>query len=77
MKKHIRRNKKDQDDLTKKIGKMVKENDDNNNNILKGVNQTLDLLEDKIDEVSGIDNKIVFEEKKDYKTFSEKFKVGK
>ena len=77
MKKHIRRNKKDQDDLTKKIGKMVKENDDNNNNILKGVNQTLDLLENKIDEVSGIDNEIVFEEKKDYKTFSEKFKVGK
>ena len=61
----------------KKIGQMVKENDDNNNNILKGVNQTLDLLEDKIDEVSGIDNEIVFEEKKDYKTFSEKFKVGK
>ena len=54
-----------------------KENDDNNNNILKGVNQTLDLLENKIDEVSGIDNEIVFEEKKDYKTFSEKFKVGK
>ena len=74
MKKHIRRNKKEQDDLTKKIGKMVKENDDNNNNILKGVNQTLDLLENKIDEVSGIDNEIVFEEKKDYKTFSEKFK---
>ena len=60
MKKHIRRNKKDQDDLTKKIGKMVKENDDNNNNILKGVNQTLDLLENKIDEVSGIDNKNSF-----------------
>jgi len=61
----------------KKIGQMVKENDDNNNNILKGVNQTLDLLENKIDEVSGIDNEIVFEEKTEYKTFSEKFKVGK
>ena len=24
-----------------------------------------------------LDNEIVFEEKKDYKTFSEKFKVGK
>ena len=77
MKKHIRRNKKDQDDLTKKIGKMVKENDDNNNNILKGVNEALDKLESKIDEVSGIDNEIIFEENKEYKTFSEKFKVGK
>ena len=77
MKKHIRRNKKDQDKITKKIGQMVKENDDNNNNILKGVNQTLDLLEDKIDEVSGIDNEIKFEEKKDYKTFSDKYGVGK
>ena len=33
--------------------------------------------ETKIDEVSGIDNEIKFEEKKEYKTFSEKFKVGK
>ena len=56
---------------------MVKKSDDNNNNILKGVNETLDKLESKIDEVSGIDNEIVFEEKKEYKTFSEKFKVGK
>jgi len=61
----------------KKIGQMVKENDDNNNNILKGVNQTLDLLEDKIDEFCGIDNTIEFKEEKEYKTFSEKFKVGK
>jgi glutaredoxin 2 len=56
---------------------MVKENYDNNNNILKGVNETLDRLEDKIDEISGVNNEIVFEEKKEYKTFSEKFKVGK
>jgi hypothetical protein len=77
MKKHIRRNKKDQEDLTKKIGKMVKDNKDNNNNILKGVNETLEKLESKIDEVSGIDNTIKFEEEKPYQTFSEKFKVGK
>ena len=61
----------------KKIGQMVKENYDNNNNILKGVNETLDRLEDKIDEFCGIDNKIVFEEKKEYKTFSDKFGLGK
>tara|TARA_R110002050_G_scaffold71070_2_gene152935 strand:+ start:29 stop:781 length:753 start_codon:yes stop_codon:yes gene_type:complete len=69
--------KKDNEKNAKKIGRMVKENYDNNNNILKGVNETLDRLEDKIDEISGVNNKIVFEEKKEYKTFSEKFKVGK
>ena len=56
---------------------MVKDNKDNNNNILKGVNETLEKLESKIDEVSGIDNTIKFEEEKPYQTFSEKFKVGK
>ena len=70
-------NEKDSEKRKKKIGKMVKENYDNNNNILKGVNETLDRLEDKIDEISGVNNEIVFEEKKEYKTFSEKFKVGK
>ena len=75
--KYRKDNEKETKKRMKKIGQMVKENDDNNNNILKGVNQTLDLLEDKIDEFCGIDNKIVFEEKKEYKTFSEKFKVGK
>ena len=69
--------KKDNEKNAKKIGRMVKENYDNNNNILKGVNETLDRLEDKIDEISGVNNEIVFEEKKEYKTFSEKFKVGK
>ena len=75
--KYRKDNEKETKKRMKKIGQMVKENDDNNNNILKGVNQTLDLLENKIDEVSGIDNEIVFEEKTEYKTFSEKFKVGK
>ena len=37
----------------------------------------LDLLESKIDEFCGIDNEIKFEEKKEYKTFSDKFGVGK
>ena len=69
--------KKDNEKNAKKIGRMVKENYDNNNNILKGVNETLDRLEDKIDKFCGIDNEIVFEEKKEYKTFKEKYKAGK
>ena len=75
--KYRKDNEKETKKRMKKIGQMVKENDDNNNNILKGVNQTLDLLEDKIDEFCGIDNTIEFKEEKEYKTFSEKFKVGK
>jgi len=75
--KYRKDNEKETKKRMKKIGQMVKENDDNNNNIIKGVNQTLDLLEDKIDEFCGINNTIEFEEEKEYKTFSEKFKVGK
>ena len=75
--KYRKDNEKETKKRMKKIGQMVKENDDNNNNILKGVNQTLDLLEDKIDEFCGIDNTIEFKEEKEYKSFSEKFKVGK
>jgi hypothetical protein len=75
--KYRKDNEKETEKRKKKIGQMVKENDDNNNNILKGVNQTLDLLESKIDEFCGIDNEIKFEEKKEYKTFSDKFGVGK
>lgn len=75
--KYRKDNEKETKKRMKKIGQMVKEYDDNNNNILKGVNQTLDLLEDKIDEFCGIDNTIEFKEEKEYKSFSEKFKVGK
>jgi len=75
--KYRKDNEKETKKRMKKIGQMVKENDDNNNNILKGVNQTLDLLEDKIDEFCGIDNTIEFKEEKEYKSFSDKFGVGK
>ena len=77
MMKHKKKNKKDQDKLTKKIGNMIKDKKDNNNNTLKGVNETLDLIDNVIDEVSGVDYTIKFKEEKKYKSFSEKFGVGK
>jgi len=40
--------------IMKKFGKNVKENTDNNNVVLRGINETLNKLEDKIDEKSGI-----------------------
>ena len=58
--------------ITKKMGQSVKENSDNNNVVLRGINETLNKLEDKIDERSGIVKKeIKVVEKK--QTFHDKF----
>ena len=58
--------------ILKKMGANVKENFDNNNVVLRGINETLNKLEDKIDAKSGIvkeEIKIV----KEKKTFHDKF----
>ena len=57
--------------IMKKIGKNVKENFDNNNVVLKGINETLNKLEDKIDEKNGVEKEEVKIEKK--QTFHDKF----
>ena len=61
--------------IMKKLGANVKENFDNNNVVLRGVNETLNKLEDKIDEKSGIfkEEVRVVEEKQ---RFVDKFKVN-
>jgi hypothetical protein len=58
--------------IMKKIVQSVKENSDNNNVVLRGINETLNKLEDKIDEKSGIvkeEIKVV----KEKQTFHDKF----
>ena len=58
--------------IMKKLGANVKENFDNNNVVLRGVNETLNKLEDKIDEKSGVvkeEVQVVAEKK----TFFDKF----
>ena len=56
----------------KKFGNNVKENTDNNNVVLRGINETLNKLEDNIDEKSGITKEEVkIVEKK--QTFHDKF----
>jgi len=57
--------------IMKKLGNNVKENFDNNNVVLKGINETLNKLEDKIDEKNGVKKEEVRIEKK--KTFHDKF----
>lgn len=58
--------------IMKKMGQSIKENSDNNNVVLRGINETLNKLEDKIDEKSGIvkeEIKVV----KEKQTFHDKF----
>ena len=50
--------------IMKKMGNNVKENFDNNNVVLRGINETLNKLEDKIDEKNGIEKEEVKLEKK-------------
>jgi len=57
--------------IMKKLGASVKENTDNNNVVLRGVNETLNKLEKKIDEYSGNDEEVEIEPEKD--TFHDKF----
>ena len=59
-------------DILKRMGLNVKENLDNNNVVLRGVNETLNKLEDKIDDYSGIKKEEV-KLKPKKKTFNEKF----
>ena len=57
--------------ILKKMGANVKENHDNNNVVLRGINETLNRLEAKIDEKSGNDEEVEIKQEK--KTFHDKF----
>ena len=57
--------------IMKKLGANVKENFDNNNVVLRGINETLNKLEDKIDEKNVVKKEEIKIEKK--QTFHDKF----
>jgi hypothetical protein len=63
----------EQEKISKKIGNMVKENDDNNSILLKQVLDGLDKVDTKIDEQIYGKTEIVVEEKPEYKTFKDKY----
>ena len=79
--KYKKYNEKDTEELMrrtimKKFGAKIKENNDNNNVVLKGVLNTLDKLDEKIDKLSGvIREEIKIEEPKVKKSIREKSKV--
>jgi len=75
--KHKKKNEKDQEKISRKISTMMMKNEHMNNAVLDSVNAVVEKLESRVDEVSGTDDTIKFEEEKEYKTFSDKFGVGK
>jgi len=68
-----KKNKKDQERFDRKLSKMISANEDNNNVILKQINDGLDKMEMKIDEDIYGKTEIKIEEKKEYKTFKDKY----
>ena len=72
----IKRKKKqgdEQEKIKKKIGQMIKANEDNNSVLLKQVLDGLDKVDVKIDEKVYGKTEIKIEENKEYKTFREKY----
>ena len=63
----------EQDKISNKISKMVKANEDNNNIILKQVNESLAKVEDKSDEKLGLKQDVEIVEEENYKTFRDKY----
>ena len=55
------------------ISTKIKESDDNNNVVLKGVLDKIDSIEIKIDEMTETPTEIVEEQEPQYKTFRDKY----
>ena len=63
----------EQEKIKNKIKKMVQNNEDNNNIVLKQVLDSLDKVDAKIDELSYGKTEIKEVEEKEYKTFKDKY----
>ena len=63
----------EQEKIKNKIKKMVQNNEDNNNIVLKQVLDGLDKVDTKIDELTYGKTEIKEVEKKEYKTFKDKY----
>ena len=59
--------------IMKKMSSNVKEDNDNNNVVLKGVLDKLDNIDQAVDKLSGIENKVEFVEEKEVKSFKSKY----
>ena len=63
----------EQEKIKNKIKKMVQNNEDNNNIVFKQILDGLDKVETKLDEKINGKTEIKVEEKKEYKTFRDKY----
>ena len=63
----------EQEKIKNKIKKMVQNNEDNNNIVLKQVLDSLDKVDAKIDELNYGKTEIKEVEEKEYKTFKDKY----
>ena len=62
----------------KTFKRKIKENDDNNSTLLKSMIETINKLEDKIDEKNGFTkSEVTVETKDEYVSFREKYNVKK
>ena len=59
--------------IMKKMSGNIKEDNDNNNVVLKGVLDKLDTIDQAVDKLSGVENKVEFVEEKEYKSFKSKY----
>ena len=61
------------DIIMKKMSGKIKEDNDNNNVVLKGVLDKLDKIDEAVDRLSGVENKVEFVEEKEHKSFKSKY----
>ena len=59
--------------IMKRMSGQIKEDNDNNNVVLKGVLDKLDNIDQAVDKLSGIENKVEFVEEKEHKSFKSKY----
>ena len=59
--------------IMRSLKRSMSESDDNNNVVLKGVLDKLDKIEENVDKLSGIENKVEFVEEKEHKGFKSKY----
>jgi hypothetical protein len=59
--------------IMRSLKRSMSESDDNNNVVLKGVLDKLDKIEEAVDKLSGIENKVKFVEEKEQKGFKSKY----
>ena len=65
--------KKDNEKIAQKMKMMMTRNEDNNNVVLRGINEKISNIEDKLDEKLFGKSELKVEEEKEYKTFKDKY----